>query len=181
MGTRGAPTVTDVNRLFCVGLRGLNNPDIVATDVDPPPPGPTHTDHHTGKCPLLTVEAAWKNCSNSDGNYRTFTLLNTNCCRPTTNRGGPTRLKISWSMRQTAGPGRHLLQILHCQESTDNLKHERIVLPEASTERVWSWELQVDGGQEPFSPTGTDGRGDGGGRLEVLVWRSVAVVWRCSP
>ena len=34
---------------------------------------------------------------------------------------------------------------------------ERIVLPEASTERVWSWELQVDGGQEPFSPTGTDG------------------------
>ncbi|CAL8291521.1 unnamed protein product [Boreogadus saida] len=73
-----APTVTDVNRLFCVALRGLNNPDIVATDVDPPPPGPTHTDHHTGKCPLLTVEAAWKNCSNSDGNYRTSTLLNTN-------------------------------------------------------------------------------------------------------
>ena len=34
---------------------------------------------------------------------------------------------------------------------------ERIVLPEASTERVWSWELQVDGGQEAFSPTGTDG------------------------
>ncbi|CAL8373974.1 unnamed protein product [Boreogadus saida] len=55
---------------------------------------------------------------------------------------------------------------------------ERIVLPEASTERVWSWELQVDGGQEPFSPTGTDGRGDGGGRLEVLAVRSVAVVWR---
>ncbi|CAL8305857.1 unnamed protein product [Boreogadus saida] len=61
---------------------------------------------------------------------------------------------------------------------------ERIDLPEASTERVWSWELQVDGGQEPFSPTGTDGRGDGGarlevrgGRLEVLAWRSVAVVW----
>ncbi|CAL8372259.1 unnamed protein product [Boreogadus saida] len=64
--------------------------------------------------------------------------------------------------------------------------------PEASTERVWSWELQVDGGQEPFSPTGTDG-GDGGarrevrgGRLEVLAVRSVAVVWRegrepCSP
>ncbi|CAL8404477.1 unnamed protein product [Boreogadus saida] len=56
--------------------------------------------------------------------------------------------------------------------------------PEASTERVWSWELQVDGGQEPFSPTGTDG-GDGGarrevrgGRLEVLAVRSVAVVWR---
>ncbi|CAL8237132.1 unnamed protein product [Boreogadus saida] len=47
------------------------------------------------------------------------------------------------------------------------LEAERIVLPEASTERVWSWELQVDGGQEPFSPTGTDGRGDGGGRLEV--------------
>ncbi|CAL8373959.1 unnamed protein product [Boreogadus saida] len=43
---------------------------------------------------------------------------------------------------------------------------ERIGLPEASTERVWSWELQVDGGQEPFSPTGTDG--------------SVAVVWRRS-
>ncbi|CAL8296900.1 unnamed protein product [Arctogadus glacialis] len=66
-------------------------------------------------------------------------------------------------------------------------------------------ELQVDGGQEPFSPTGTDGRGDGGGRLEVLVWscspwrssgggrlevrggrlevlavRSMAVVWRRS-
>ncbi|CAL8354514.1 unnamed protein product [Gadus morhua 'NCC'] len=121
-----APTVSDVNRLFCVGLRGLNNPDIVATDVDLPPPRPTHTNHHTGKCPLLTVEAAWKNCSNSDGNYRTSTLLNTNCCRPTTNRGGPTRLKISWSMRQTAGPGRHLLQILHCpQESTDNLKHVR--------------------------------------------------------
>ncbi|CAL8279083.1 unnamed protein product [Boreogadus saida] len=57
---------------------------------------------------------------------------------------------------------------------------ERIVLPEASTERVWSWELQVDGDQEPFSPTGTDGRGDGGGRLEVLAVRSVAVVWRCS-
>ncbi|CAL8380358.1 unnamed protein product [Gadus morhua 'NCC'] len=37
---------------------------------------------------------------------------------------------------------------------------------EASTERVWSWELQVDGAQEPFSPTGTDG-GDGGARLEV--------------
>ncbi|CAL8323127.1 unnamed protein product [Boreogadus saida] len=36
-----APTVTDVNRLFCVGLRGLNNPDIVATDVDPP--GPTQS------------------------------------------------------------------------------------------------------------------------------------------
>ncbi|CAL8276622.1 unnamed protein product [Boreogadus saida] len=56
--------------------------------------------------------------------------------------------------------------------------------PEASTERVWSWELQVDGGQEPFSPTGTDG-GDGGarlevrgGRLEVLAVRAVAVVWR---
>ncbi|CAL8375625.1 unnamed protein product [Arctogadus glacialis] len=31
----GAPTVSDDNRLFCVGLRGLNNPDIVATDVDP--------------------------------------------------------------------------------------------------------------------------------------------------
>ncbi|CAL8374119.1 unnamed protein product [Arctogadus glacialis] len=29
--------------LFCVGLRGLNNPDIVATDVDPPPPGPTQS------------------------------------------------------------------------------------------------------------------------------------------
>ncbi|CAL8237131.1 unnamed protein product, partial [Boreogadus saida] len=64
---------------------------------------------------------------------------------------------------------------------------ERIVLPEASTERVWSWELQVDGGQEPFSPTGTDGRGDGGGRLEVrggrlevLAVRSMAVVWRRS-
>ncbi|CAL8404476.1 unnamed protein product [Boreogadus saida] len=63
---------------------------------------------------------------------------------------------------------------------------ERIVLPEASTERVWSWELQVDGGQEPFSPTGTDG-GDGGGRLEVrggrlevLAVRSMAVVWRRS-
>ncbi|CAL8404186.1 unnamed protein product [Boreogadus saida] len=101
-----APTVTDVNHLFCVGLRGLNNPDIVATDV--PPATGTHA--------------------------------------------------------------------------------ERIVLPEASTERVWSWELQVDGGQEPFSPTGTDGRGDGGGRLvvcggrlEVLAVRSVAVVWRCSP
>ncbi|CAL8284639.1 unnamed protein product [Arctogadus glacialis] len=98
-----APTVTDVNRLFCVGLRGLSNPDIVATDVDPPATG-THA--------------------------------------------------------------------------------ERIVLPDASTERVWSWELQVDGGQEPFSPTGTDG-GDGGsrlevrgGRLEVLAVRSVAVVWR---
>ncbi|CAL8404234.1 unnamed protein product [Boreogadus saida] len=74
-----APTVTDVYRLFCVGLRGLNNPDIVATDVDPRHRDP-HTDHHTGKCPLLTVEAAWKNCSNSDGNYRTSTLLNTNCC-----------------------------------------------------------------------------------------------------
>ncbi|CAL8261219.1 unnamed protein product [Arctogadus glacialis] len=179
-GGRDAPTVTDVNRLFCVGLRGLNNPDIVATDVDPLPPGPTHTDHHTGKCPLLTVEAAWKNCSNSDGNYRTPTLLNTNCCRPTTNRGGPTRLKISWSMRQTTGPGRHLLLILHCPQESTDLKHERIVLPEASTERVWSWELQVDGGQEPFSPTGTDGRGDGGGRLEVLAVRSVAVVWRRS-
>ncbi|CAL8402998.1 unnamed protein product [Arctogadus glacialis] len=64
---------------------------------------------------------------------------------------------------------------------------ERIVLPEASTERVWSWELQVDGGQELFSPTGTDGRGDGGGRLEVrggrlevLAVRSMAVVWRRS-
>ncbi|CAL8309834.1 unnamed protein product [Boreogadus saida] len=43
-----------------------------------------------------------------------------------------------------------------------------------------SWELQVDGGQEPFSPTGTDGRGDGGGRLEVLAVRSMAVVWRRS-
>ncbi|CAL8309196.1 unnamed protein product [Boreogadus saida] len=128
-----APTVTDVYRLFCVGLRGLNNPDNVATDVDPPPPGPTHTDHHTGKCPLLTVEAAWKNCSNSDGNYMTSTLLNTNCCRPTTNRGGPTRLKISWSMRQTAGPGRHLLQILHCpQESTNNFKHVRLHMSEKS-------------------------------------------------
>ncbi|CAL8300503.1 unnamed protein product [Boreogadus saida] len=74
----------------------------------------------------------------------------------------------------------------------EDLKAERIVLPEASTERVWSWELQVDGGQEPFSPTGTDGRGDGGGssggarlevrggRLEVLAVRSVAVVWRRS-
>ena len=79
------------------------------------------------------MEAAWKNCSNSDGNYRTSTLLNTNCCRPTTNRGGPTRLKISWSMRQTAGPGRHLLQILHCpQESTDNLKHVRLHMSEKS-------------------------------------------------
>ncbi|CAL8307136.1 unnamed protein product [Boreogadus saida] len=64
---------------------------------------------------------------------------------------------------------------------------ERIDLPEASTEWVWSCELQVDGGQEPFSPTGTDGRGDGGarrevrgGRLEVLAVRSVAVVWRRS-
>ncbi|CAL8292540.1 unnamed protein product [Boreogadus saida] len=80
---------------------------------------------------------------------------------------------------------------------------ERIVLPEASTERVWSWELQVDGGQEPFSPTGTDGRGDGGARLEVRGGRlealaagggkagsraaqrmqnevMEAVVWRCS-
>ncbi|CAL8293826.1 unnamed protein product [Arctogadus glacialis] len=38
-----APTMTDVNRLFCVGLRGLNNPDIVVTDVDPPPPGPTQS------------------------------------------------------------------------------------------------------------------------------------------
>ncbi|CAL8373962.1 unnamed protein product [Boreogadus saida] len=134
-----APTVTVVYRLFCVGSRGLNTPDIVATDVDPhppatPPPGTTHTDHPTGKCPLLlTVEAPWKNCSNSDGNYRTSTLLNTNCCRPTTNRGGPTRLKISWSMRQTAGPGRHLLQILHCpQESTDNLRHVRLHMSEKS-------------------------------------------------
>ncbi|CAL8380362.1 unnamed protein product [Gadus morhua 'NCC'] len=25
----------DVDRLFCVGLRKLNNPDIVATDADP--------------------------------------------------------------------------------------------------------------------------------------------------
>ncbi|CAL8240544.1 unnamed protein product [Gadus morhua 'NCC'] len=32
---RSAPTVTDVNCLFCVGLRGLNIPDIVATDLDP--------------------------------------------------------------------------------------------------------------------------------------------------
>ena len=64
---------------------------------------------------------------------RTSTLLNTNCSRPTTNRGGPTRLKISWSMRQTAGPGRHLLQILHCpQESTDNLKHVRLHMSEIS-------------------------------------------------
>ncbi|CAL8269507.1 unnamed protein product [Gadus morhua 'NCC'] len=92
-GPNNAPTVTDVNRLFCVGLRGLNNPDIVATDLDP-----RHRDPR-----------------------------------------------------------------------------------KASTERVWSWELQVDGGQEPFSPTGTDGRGDGGarhevrgGRLEVLAVRSVA-------
>ncbi|CAL8234141.1 unnamed protein product, partial [Boreogadus saida] len=44
-----APTVTDVNRLFCVGLRGLNNPDIVATDVDPPPPGPTQPTCFTRK------------------------------------------------------------------------------------------------------------------------------------
>ncbi|CAL8323687.1 unnamed protein product [Gadus morhua 'NCC'] len=103
-------------------------------------------------------------------------------------------------MRQTAGPGRHLLQILHCpQESTDK---ERIVLPEASTERVWSWELQVDGGQEAFSPTeqtevmeavvwrcssGGPWRSSGGahlevrgGRLEVLAVRSMAVVWRRS-
>ncbi|CAL8296693.1 unnamed protein product [Arctogadus glacialis] len=71
---------------------------------------------------------------------------------------------------------------------------ERIVLPEASTERVWSWELQVDGGQEPFSPTGTGGCSSGGpwrssggarrevrgGRLEVLAVRSMAVVWRRS-
>ncbi|CAL8262923.1 unnamed protein product [Arctogadus glacialis] len=148
MGMEGAPTVTDVDRLFFVGLRKLNNPDIVATDADPPPPGPTHTDHHTGKCPLLTVEAAWKYCSNSDGNYRTSKRLNTNCCLQT--------------------------------------EAERIELPEASTERVWSWELQVDGGQEPFSLTGTD-RGDGGARLEVrgarleaVVWRSVVVVWRRS-
>ena len=35
LSSSSAPTVTDVNRLFCVGLRGLNNPDIVATDVDP--------------------------------------------------------------------------------------------------------------------------------------------------
>ncbi|XP_056434668.1 uncharacterized protein LOC130372597 [Gadus chalcogrammus] len=68
------------------------------------------------------------------------------------------------------------------------LVQERLVLPEASTERVWSWELQVDVGQEPFSPTGTDGRDDGGarhedrgGRLEALAVRTVAVVWRRSP
>ncbi|CAL8252517.1 unnamed protein product [Boreogadus saida] len=70
------------------------------------------------------------------------------------------------------------LEVLEAVVET-GLEAERIVLPEASTERVWSWELQVDGGQEPFSPTGTDG-GDGGCRLEVLVWRSVAVIWRLS-
>ncbi|CAL8262898.1 unnamed protein product [Arctogadus glacialis] len=41
MSSKCAPTVTDVDRLFFVGLRELNNPDIVATDADPPPPGPT--------------------------------------------------------------------------------------------------------------------------------------------
>ncbi|CAL8376079.1 unnamed protein product [Arctogadus glacialis] len=44
---RCALTVTDVNRLFCVGLRGLNNPDIVDTDVDPPPPGSTQSGLHS--------------------------------------------------------------------------------------------------------------------------------------
>ncbi|CAL8404181.1 unnamed protein product [Boreogadus saida] len=93
-------------------------------------------------------------------------------------------VKWAWpSARNGFGFFVYLKMLLSLEGAASN--EERIVLPEASTERVWSWELQVDGGQEPFSPTGTDGRGDGGarrevrgGRLEVLAVRSVAVVWR---
>ncbi|CAL8309836.1 unnamed protein product [Boreogadus saida] len=53
---QSAPTVKRVNRLFCVGLRGLNNPDIVATDVDP-----RHRDPHTPTTTLGSVLCSlWK-------------------------------------------------------------------------------------------------------------------------
>ncbi|CAL8362848.1 unnamed protein product [Arctogadus glacialis] len=111
-----APTVTVVNRLFCVGLRGLNNPDIVATDVDPPPPGPTQS-----------------------GLYSQ-------------------RLQQSGS---GAGSCRWMVA------------RSRSVLQEQTGEpwNCTSYKLLLGV---------VKSRGDGGGRLEVLVWRSVAVVWRCS-
>ncbi|XP_056433818.1 uncharacterized protein LOC130371952 isoform X3 [Gadus chalcogrammus] len=119
---------------------------------------------------------------------RTSTLLNTNCSRPTTNRGGPTRLKISWSMRQTAGPGRHLLQILHCpQESTDNLKHVRLHMSEKSRMETCGRKKRSGLYSQRLQQSGS---GVGSCRWMLARSRSVlqeqtvevmeAVVWRCS-
>ncbi|CAL8310742.1 unnamed protein product [Arctogadus glacialis] len=95
--TRRAPTVTDVNRLFCVGLRGLSNPDIVATDVDPPPPPP-----------------------------------------------GPTQSGLYSQRLQQSGSGAGSCRWM--------VARSRSVLQEQTVEV-----------------------------MEAVVWRSVAVVWRCSP